>query len=574
MCRIIIKFILLTGFMYVHESIPAVGQRDDSILLNSPLYREKFQLFTDRSLYASGEPVMFRVFNMNNELQPENNLSRVIYIELTNNHNTPVAQAKYMLNNRGSSGQIIIPDTLTTGSYYIRAYTRWMRNFPPSGYLCVPLAIVNPYKIIVSDLKMPIPETVVPESNAGFVEGIKYTSDKLSYRKREKVTVQLKEINTGISPEGYCITIIKNGYLDTDYSYTADQGGNVKIITDGIKYYPESTGLSISGYVIRRQGQQALANSRIYMTLLGSDPDCFEFITDGRGKMHFSIPDHSGSHDVLFTVDAKEQDDIQIIMEDEFSKEYSGFPVSTVDFFLERQDLVEEIMVNSQIENSFMSDKNDTLSINKSKADFPFYGNPDLKYRTDDYIMLPNLEEFFFELIPSVRLIKEKNKRSMVVLGKYVDMSFYLPLILLDYVPVLDIESILPVSPRRIDYIDIINTVYIRGNNYYGGIINLVSKEGDRAGVQLPANSTIINYNTFYNSKEVFYPDYEKQINRDRIPDLRATLCWFPHINLAPDSVKRIEFYTSDIGGKYSVIIRGITKDGKIVRAIGEFLVE
>jgi hypothetical protein len=153
-------------------------------------------------------------------------------------------------------------------------------------------------------------------------------------------------------------------------------------------------------------------------------------------------------------------------------------------------------------------------------------------------------------------------------------MSYYFPLILLDYVPVLDIETILSASPQRIEFVDIINTVYIRGNNYYGGVVNLVSKEGDRAGVKLPYNSSIINFTTFNDSKEFVYPDYENQPIQNKIPDLRSTLYWAPHVDFDTDSVKRIEFYTPDRGGEYSVIIQGVTKFGQLIRQISEFTVE
>ena len=102
----------------------------DSQILNSSLYREKLYLFTDRNLYASGEKVSFRLYNLSHPLLKENNWSRVFYLELINSRNAAVARGKYQVYAWGSDGQIIIPDTVSTGHYYLRAYTRWMRNYP------------------------------------------------------------------------------------------------------------------------------------------------------------------------------------------------------------------------------------------------------------------------------------------------------------------------------------------------------------------------------------------------------------------------------------------------------------
>jgi hypothetical protein len=36
-----------------------------------------------------------------------------------------------------------------------------------------------------------------------------------------------------------------------------------------------------------------------------------------------------------------------------------------------------------------------------------FYGTPEFRYRMDEYVVLPDLEEFFFEIVPQVRVEKK-----------------------------------------------------------------------------------------------------------------------------------------------------------------------
>jgi hypothetical protein len=573
MHRIIIIIIFLICILQVPAKLAAIGPENDSLSFNTAILKEQLYMFTDRSLYASGEPVMFRVFNMSHTLLKNNSWSRVIYVELINSRNIPVNQGKYMLDSKGASGRIMMPDTLTTGCYYIRAYTKWMRNFSPQSYAHVPLTIVNPYKTGTSIHQTYTAKPGDPGYGTGVNQGITCKPDKSSYGKREKVTIEITGGSNNLSPDGYCIAVIKDGYLDADYSYKTDFRENNPAVTEDILYYPETKGLSISGYAVSGQDKKALIDSRLYLTLLGTEPDCFEFETDENGKIHFSIPNHTGCRDVLITAESEKDEEIRIILDDEFSREYSSFPESNVDFFIDRQDLVKEIMVYNQIERSFVSAIKDTLPVAESKAAQHFYGNPDARYRTDDYVMLPNLEEFFFELIPDVMLHKNKNEKYFTVFGEYANIAFNPPLVLLDYVPVLNIENILSVSPTRIDYIDIINNVYVRGENQYGGIINLVSRDGDRAGVKLPSSSSFFNFSTFNEPVNPTFPEYSKQLNDDNIPDLRTTLYWIPQIDIDTAEGKSIEFYTSDISGKYVIIIRGVTEDGKMVRGIGEFIV-
>ena len=167
-----------------------------------------------------------------------------------------------------------------------------------------------------------------------------------------------------------------------------------------------------------------------------------------------------------------------------------------------------------------------------------------------------------------------KGKKYLTVIGEYTDLSYYLPLILLDYVPVWSSESILAVNPASIEYIDIINRRYIRGDNIYGGIISIVSKDGDRGGVELPSNSSFFSFSTLNEPVETVYPYYDRMPGHEKIPDLRTTLYWLPYIEISDTGWEKIEFFTSDITGDYVVTIRGVTSDGRLVEGGCKFTVE
>ena len=97
MKRILTYTILLVSFIQI-KTIEADAQASgDFQILNSSLYREKLYLFTDRNLYASGEKVSFRLYNLSHPLLKESNWSRVFYLELINSRNTAVARGKYQV---------------------------------------------------------------------------------------------------------------------------------------------------------------------------------------------------------------------------------------------------------------------------------------------------------------------------------------------------------------------------------------------------------------------------------------------------------------------------------------------
>lgn len=72
-----------------------------------------------------------------------------------------------------------------------------------------------------------------------------------------------------------------------------------------------------------------------------------------------------------------------------------------------------------------------------------------------------------------------------------------------------------------------------------------------------------------------FYsPKYEtvREIN-DKQPDLRTTIYWNPNINTSSLGEASVDFYTADFITDYSVVIEGMTTDGKIVYGINEIKV-
>lgn len=566
--------IMLAIVLQIPARDSAAQWANDSTTLHSPLYREKLQVFTDRSLYASGEGVHFLLFNLSHPLLKEGGWSRVVYLELVNNRNLPVAQGKYRLEPMGARGILTIPDTVTSGQYQLRSYTKWMRNFHPSEYHYLPLSVVNPGKIGALVPSGPYVNQVVEGRITELEDGILCSSDKPSYGKREKVTATITLGKKGASPDGYCISVMKKGTLDEGSRYIQPPESGGLITVKDLLYPPETRGLSVSGRVVSQPESKPVASAGMTLTLLGSGQDCFGFVTDRDGRIHFSIPHHSGSTDALITPDVLRDGAIEILMDHEFSQEFSTPPLPGVDFFRERTHLVEEIMVQSQIVKAFEPAALETGEAGKEDPGQPFYGTPEFRYRTDDYVALPNMEEFLFELVPQVNVIKFRDRSYIEVMDAYGVISNLPPLVLLDHVPLLDVEKLLPVSPLRIDHIDIINRVYIRGSNTYGGIVHIVSREGDRAGVGLPAGSAFISFSSYGESTEPVTPDYGHGVPDKRIPDLRTTLYWETRQALATGEGNRIEFYASDLTGEFTVVVRGITGDGTLLRGSCDFTVE
>jgi hypothetical protein len=185
-----------------------------------------------------------------------------------------------------------------------------------------------------------------------------------------------------------------------------------------------------------------------------------------------------------------------------------------------------------------------------------FYCEPLKTVYIDDFIALPTLEEVFFELVPEINIGKRKEIKFMVLIGharNNADLASYNPLILLDRIPVYNLKDLLEIPPDKIQRIELINDVYIKGNVIYGGVVSIFSRKGDLAGIKLPRNSYFFDFSGYFprpeKSEMIAVPSSSR-----RIPDFRNCLYWNPEVIIQPGNQASLEFNTSDNKGEFEVV--------------------
>ena len=107
--------------------------------------REELYVHSDRDEYISGEDLWFNIYVLDRKSLKPSSESRIAYFELLNPENRPIVQKKIGLDGGSGQGQIVLPDTLSTGTYIIRAYTNWMKNFLPFNCFSREVHIYNAF---------------------------------------------------------------------------------------------------------------------------------------------------------------------------------------------------------------------------------------------------------------------------------------------------------------------------------------------------------------------------------------------------------------------------------------------
>ncbi|MFP4340940.1 MAG: hypothetical protein ACLFQO_10900 [Cyclobacteriaceae bacterium] len=127
---------------------------------------EQLHLMTSENLLAAGDTLWFGAHFLNGKTS-----SKVLYVEMLGNGGA-VQQGIYPIRKGFAGGIIHIPDSLSSGSYQLRAYTQWTRNLGVSAFFHRQLLIINPYEEEESITRQTKTSAArqVPELQAGIKE--------------------------------------------------------------------------------------------------------------------------------------------------------------------------------------------------------------------------------------------------------------------------------------------------------------------------------------------------------------------------------------------------------------------
>jgi hypothetical protein len=515
---------------------------------------EKIRLFTDRSIYCVNERIYFTAeYSCIEELESLS-WSKVLYVELIRWNGARLAAMKLRLTDQAASASMKIPADILSGNYYLRAYTRWMRNYPATEYAYIRVKIVNPFRPETDDgpseSAVPPVLTIFNVIQKNLVNGISCVTDKNEYKSGEIAKVTL-DINAEepVDFNSYCISVARAGTSDTTDNFIEARPGLTGEKTTYIEYLPEIRGITISGEVTDRPERLPLKDVLVSLSETQYGEYFASCTTDDRGRFIFALPDMHDKHD--FFVQTEIPSGIQI--DNGYYNQPVQMPYIAFDMNKEEKDFAREVMVNQQIIDRFKRDQDlMTDSAQAQVRPLVFYGNTRTVYSTDKYIELPDVKEFIYEIIIEANII-DKGETSLISMRR-PDNGYYAPLLFIDNIMINDSEQLLKTPLSKIERVEVINNEYMVGGITYNGIMSFYSRNKDFAGIELNKNSLFFTYDLFSDTLPGFDPGNKP--SDSRTPDRRNLLYWNPDIRLTAAEKTTISFFTSDCTGDYMVFVR------------------
>jgi hypothetical protein len=178
---------------------------------------ENFVIQTDRDLYFSGTELRFSVWSLDDQLLRPLSYSGIVYVELRDKNGESIAQQKLKLEKYKASGRILLPGRMSSGTFYLQAYSNLQRNYGEHLFGIKIIQVINPSKPPLMTLAGNRSEPAV----SVFPEG-----QRLLYGITNKLVVK------ATYPNGLCMGL-SNGFL---IRQPDDTIANLEFLAPGMGY--------------------------------------------------------------------------------------------------------------------------------------------------------------------------------------------------------------------------------------------------------------------------------------------------------------------------------------------------
>ena len=346
--------------------------------------------------------------------------------------------------------------------------------------------------------------------------------------------------------------------------------------TPSFKYLPELTGSIITGKMVQK-GTTTPAKEITGFIAMPSKNTLFKAgISDENGHIQFEFPQLYNDGQLILQADSSKYNAHKIEIDNPFyiSKNNSQL-IEPIMLPKLNKEIIQELNTNVEIQNHFKADylnrfQSPTIDSNA------FYYKPDYTYYLDLYARFTTMEEVIREYVTPLSLSKNEGRFQLAIYDNQNKRFFdKAPLVLLDGVPILNMDKFIEYDPLKIRKLEVVSRTYFSGNMAFNGIANFITYNGKMEGYELDPRATLIDYKGLQIQREFIAPVYENQAQIDnRSPDFRHLLHWSANINTSSKGKINTAFYTSDLAGKYAIVLQGISKQGQPLYKEITFIVE
>jgi hypothetical protein len=319
-------------------------------------------------------------------------------------------------------------------------------------------------------------------------------------------------------------------------------------------------------------GETPLINQDLHVYFSEREPYLLKTRTDTTGRFTLLLPGSFHQKQLIQFQPPLPDIGLAIRMDYPYHPEYHPYRMHYYYFDSLRIEAYDRAFVNWQIR---MLHEHNTKSPASREPDAhlsSFYGSAGNRFYLEDYITFLNLEEVFKEIIGNVKIRGREGVSSFEVYDMVTNTVIgEHPLILFNGQPAEDVEAMLMIPEKEVEYVDVVPRRFFVGPYSYDGVVNVVTWDRYRQ-LEVPKH----NYRTVLEGTEPANDIREspvKETSASNIPDFRNTLLWEPQVPVTGGNI-RLKFFTGDDTGTYQITATGIYETGQTFRVQQEIRVE
>ena len=331
-----------------------------------------------------------------------------------------------------------------------------------------------------------------------------------------------------------------------------------------LPYLPEPNGPVVRARLTQAGTTQPKPGIVTYLTAPGVITNLSNARSDANGLLQFEMPALWGARELVLQTDPRQDSTSRIALISPFSERYApGFVPPFVPLPRFQADYAKRHL-QAQLQQAY-APHNRLRYLVPAIDTMSFFGPPSETYFLDRYTRFKVMEEVLREYVPGVVVrIRKDGFHFMVVDDVNKTVLTENPMVLLDGVPVFNINRMMKMDPLKIRKLEVVDSRYYHGQAIYDGVVSFNTYKGNLDGFQLDPQVLVQQYEGLQLQREFYTPRYDTpQAAQSRLPDLRNLLYWNPDVRTTATSPAQLSFYTGDQAGRYLLVVQGLGANGQ-----------
>jgi hypothetical protein len=487
---------------------------------------------TDQQVYITGERIWIAGKLLDNGDVNEQELS----IYLFNRNSKIVFKERIKTEDGKFHSNILLKGDTPTDNYVVAL------SMGGKFRLFIPVIVVNP--VIAPEVKEFI---LTARKNEEIFKPLNMSTSVSSVNKRAEVLVK---VDTPAKKLDYFISVARKDELSV---YADSLFSGWQFSTDVVAPM-NAGGDHIQARVSDSRGN-GVEGTPVLASLLGNQAELGYGESGKEGKVDITIPYHRTDLPLLLMPLQDKEKKYKVTMEEDADNFNFSFELPPLALPQRFEPAISERVVSAEVYNKFRAEEKFAMMVlNMDTTDF--YGKPDKTYILDNYTRFPDMQEILSEFIPEVRVKKTATGNFLQTNNAPYKVFFDQPaLVMLDGVPVTDIDQLLTLDPLKIKSVDILTRKFLLGRLQINGIVHYKSYKSDLAGYRLASNELLYDHRGLGIPLAPAYTELKDQ----RMPDMRNTIYWRLPGRLPSGS---FSFSTLDSEGDFQINVTAVDDQG------------